>query len=109
MVTFNEFLSEELLLEMPHIDIGGGNVVDLELEFHSKMDPKLFLDYMKKWLNGEPIDHKNKGFNGEVNKSNVKEFATKALKNDFIKFFVIKHYGEPVWKSIQSLLRSRIE
>lgn len=55
--TFSQFLNETLILEMPHILIND-KVYDLELEVHSKMSEKEFVDYIKDWIDGKPIKSK---------------------------------------------------
>ena len=107
MLTFNEFIQESLILEMPHIMLGD-KVVDLELEVHSKMTPKDFIQYIDDWVNGKPIQSKTPGFKMQVNMNSVKEFAKKVLAQPYLKNFTVMHYGDSVWKSIEELLQSKL-
>ena len=44
MKTFNQFINETIILEMPHIKLDTGNsVVDLELEVHGNMNRDDFI------------------------------------------------------------------
>jgi len=107
MLTFEEFINETLILEMPHIMLGD-KVVDLELEVHSKMKPKEFIQYIDDWVNGKPIQSKTPGFSMQVNANSVKEFAKKVLGQPYLKNFTVMHYGDSVWKSIEELLQSKL-
>lgn len=107
MLTFKEFIKESLILEMPHIMLGD-KVVDLELEVHSKMKPKDFIQYIDDWVNGRPIQSKTPGFSMQINANSVKEFAKKVLGQSYLKNFTTMHYGEDVWASVENLLRSKL-
>lgn len=56
MITFDQFINETLIIEMPHIMLAGNKVV--ELEVHSKMKPNEFVEYIEDWDNGKPIPSK---------------------------------------------------
>jgi hypothetical protein len=107
MLTFKKFIKESLILEMPHIVLGD-KVVDLELEVHSKMKPKDFIQYIDDWVNGKPIQSKTPGFSMQVNANSIKEFAKKVLSQSYLKNFTILHYGEDTWTSVENLLRSKL-
>lgn len=107
MLTFEEFINETLILEMPHIMIGD-KVVDLELEVHAKMKPEDFIQYIDDWVNGKPIQSKTPGFSMQVNANSIKEFAKKVLGQPYLKNFTVMHYGDSVWKSIEELLKSKL-
>ena len=107
MLTFEEFINETLILEMPHIMIGD-KVVDLELEVHAKMKPEEFVQYINDWVSSKPIQSKTPGFSMKINADSVKEFAKKVLGQPYLKNFTIMHYGDSVWKSIEELLKSKL-
>ena len=107
MLTFKEFLKEQSINEMPHLQIDG-KFYDLELEVHSKMKPKEFIQYIDDWVNGKPIQSKTPGFSMQVNADSVKEFAKKVLGQPYLKNFTVLHYGDTVWKSIEELLQSKL-
>lgn len=107
MLTFEEFIKESLILEMPHIMLGD-KVVDLELEVHAKMTPEAFVKYIEDWVTGKPIQSKTPGFSMQVNANSIKEFAKKVLGQSYLKNFTVMHYGDSVWKSIEELLQSKL-
>lgn len=107
MLTFEEFINETLIIEMPHIMLGD-KVVDLELEVHAKMKPEEFVQYINDWISGKPIQSKTPGFSMQINANSVKEFVKKVLGQPYLKNFTVMHYGDSVWKSIEDLLRSRL-
>ena len=106
MKTFSEFMCESFLLEMPHIKVGN-DVVDLELEVHSKMKNDDFLKYIRQWLNGDTIQSKSPGFEMHVNKNAISDVAKKLSNNYFFKTFVIKNYGIDVWSDVLKLLSAK--
>ncbi len=105
MITFTNFLENKQLLEMPHIVLDGPMAVDLELEVHSKMKADEFINYIEKWLDGEPIKSKTSGLIMQINKRSIRDFAEKVHKNQFFKLFVVKNYGESVWNKLNDLLQ----
>jgi hypothetical protein len=107
MLTFEEFIEESLILEMPHLKIGD-QFFDLELEVHAKMKPKDFIQYIDDWVNGKPIQSKTPGFSMQVNANSVKEFAKKVLAQPYLKNFTAMHYGEDTWAAVEKLLRSKL-
>lgn len=107
MLTFEEFINETLILEMPHIMLGD-KVVDLELEVHSKMKPEEFVQYINDWVSGKPIQSKTPGFSMKINANSVREFAKKVLAQPYLKNFTMMHYGEDIWASVEKLLRSKL-
>lgn len=106
MKKFSEFMCESFLLEMPHIKVGD-DIIDLELEVHNKMKPTDFLDYIKRWLNGDIIASKSPNFEMHVNKNAISDFAKKLSNNYFFKMFVIKNYGIDIWDDILVLLATK--
>lgn len=107
MITFTDYITETFLIEMPHIQLNNDEVVDLELEFHSKMKPNDFIDYMKRWLNGEKIQSKSPGFEMQVNKNTINDFVKKLQKNYFFRVFIIKNYGQEVWDKLVDILEKK--
>ena len=107
MITFKEFIQESILLEMPYIELGD-KVVDLELEVHSKMKPKEFVQYIDDWITGKPIQSKTPGFSMQINAHSVKEFVKKTLGQSYLKNFTVMHYGEDTWATVENLLRSKL-
>ena len=107
MLTFEEFIQESLILEMPHIQVDG-KFYDLELEVHSKMKPKDFIQYIDDWISGKPIQSKTPGFSMQINASSVKEFAKKVLAQSYLKNFTVMYYGEETWASVEKLLQSKL-
>lgn len=119
MLTFKEYIdqailadihkisTQTLMLEMPHILVGG-NVVDLELELHATMKPKDFIQYIQDWVDGKPTSAKHSGFNMVINSNSVKEFAKKVLAQSFLKNFTLHHYDEDTWGQIETILQSKL-
>ncbi len=109
MLTFNEFTNDNLILEMPHIMLNGGNeIVDLELEVHANMAKKDFIQYIDDWVSGKPIQSKTPGFTMKVNANSVKEFIKKVLTQPYLKNFTLLHYDEATWETIQQHLKEKL-
>ena len=107
MLTFSQFLKEQSINEMPHLQVGD-KFYDLELEVHSKMTPKEFVRYIEDWVSGKPISSKKPGFTMQVNASSIKEFARKVLAQPYLKNFTIAYYGEETWQEVETVLRSKM-
>ena len=107
MLTFREFLKEQQINEMPHLQIGD-KFYDLELEVHSKMKPKDFVQYIDDWINGKPIQSKTRGFSMQINANSVKELAKKVLAQPYLENFTKMYYGNDTWESVEKLLRSKL-
>lgn len=109
MKTFNQFINETIILEMPHIKLDTGNsVVDLELEVHGNMKRDDFIKYIGDWVSGKEIQSKRAGFSMKVNANSVGEFARKVLKQQYLKNFTIDHYGEDAWVKIEKILQDKL-
>lgn len=108
MQSFKDFQTskpDKLILEMPHIPLEHGDPIDLELEVHSHMNPDDYIDYFKKFLQGEKVKTKT-GAVQQLPKSARKEFADALLNQwDYTRLFTLKHYGDNVWKEIEKMLR----
>lgn len=110
MKTFEKYLYENFILEMPHIRLDNDTkVVDLELEVHSKLSEIEFISYIKDWIDGKPIQSKTPGFSMQVNASVVKEFAQKMLTNNFFKNYVVFNYGQNTWKKLEKMFLNKIK
>lgn len=107
MITFTNYITETFLIEMPYIQLNNNEVVDLELEIHSKMKPNDFINYMNRWLNGEKIQSKSPGFEMQINKNTISDFARKLQKNYFFKLFVVKNYGQNTWDELAAILEKK--
>lgn len=108
MEKFGDFANkqEHLILEMPHIMFDTtGKAVDLELEVHSQMKPKEYVQYFKDWVTGKNIESKRPDFRQSISPKEQREFADYVLNQTlFVKQFTLKHYGERVWSRIVSML-----
>ena len=86
----------------------GSEIVDLELEVHSKMKPDAFVQYISDWVTGKPIQSKTPGFSMKVNANSIKEFSKKVLAQPYLKNFTLLHYDESVWNKIETILKSKL-
>ena len=107
MISFKKFITETLILEMPHI-IVGGKAIDLELEVHAKMKDEDFVKYIEDCVNGKPIQSKTPGFSMKVNAESVGEFIKKILGNSYLKNFTVMYYGDGIWNELETMLRSKL-
>lgn len=107
MISFKKFITETLILEMPHIMVGG-KAVDLELEVHAKMNPIDFVKYIEDWVDGKSIQSKIPGFSMKVNANSINEFIKKILGNPFLKNFTVMHYSDGIWNELETMLRSKL-
>lgn len=108
MKTFKEYMDGRFLLEMPHIAMSGAKAVDLELEVHGETSEQEFIEYIEQWLDGKIIHSKIRGFNMQINKNDMKDFAEKILNNRFFRLFVLKHYNESVWNKIEKIIKTKM-
>lgn len=108
MKKFSEYEPQEksLILEMPHIMFDTtGKAVDLELEVHTGMKPKEYVQYFKDWVEGKKIESKLPNFTQSISRKEQRDFADYILnQTEFVKMFTIKNYGAKVWERIVSLL-----
>lgn len=108
MEKFGDFVNQrqDLILEMPHIMFDTtGKAIDLELEVHSHMKPKEYVQYFKDWIEGKKIASKRPDFKQSITPKEQREFADHILnQTQFVKQFTLKHYGKKVWGKIVSML-----
>lgn len=108
MKTFKEYVNERFLFEMPHIALSGSKAVDLELEVHKEMSEQEFVEYIEQWLDGKIIHSKNRNFDMQINKNDMKDFAEKILNNRFFRLFVIKRFDESAWNKIEKMIKTKM-
>lgn len=106
MITLQEFQTpKKLLIEMPHIMLDTGEVIDLELEVHSNMSEKEYLQYFRDWLSGKKMKSKRPGFEQSLSRKGVKDFVDYVINNTpYIREFTKKYYGRSTWKKLVSIL-----
>lgn len=105
--TINEEI--EVLTEMPHIMFDSGHAVDLELEVHSDMRPKEYINYYVDWLEGNTISSKHPNHSYKlIGKREKKEFAEHILNSPHIKMFTEKHYGPKIWKKLVAKVKKYV-
>jgi hypothetical protein len=109
MFTFREFTesnrNETLILEMPHMVIGQ-DILDLELEVHSNMNPKEYIQYFKDLLDGKKVKSKDPGTHFQISTQNAPQAAREILDNNIVMMFTDKNYGRKVKNQLQKLLKS---
>jgi len=94
----------EDLNEMPHLQLDTGNVIDLELEVHSKMKEKDYLQYFRDWLKGKEIESKMPGSTFSLSsRREKKEFAEYLLNSPAIENFTRKYYSDTTWSKLEQL------
>lgn len=110
MKSFKEYQpTERMILEMPHIPLKGADAIDLELEVHSNMKPKEYIQYWKDLVKGKEIPSKNPGYTQKLPKRARSEFADAILNQwNYARLFTTKHYGEKVWSEIEKILKKYI-
>lgn len=107
MITFREFIGESFLLEMPHIVLQNGKVVDLELEVHAKMKKDEFISYIQDWIDGKTFKSKY-NTTMRVPEDALAGFIEKLINGTpFFKSFVVKTYGDDVWNTVLRILKSK--
>jgi hypothetical protein len=92
-------------MEMPHLMLDTGEFIDLELEVHSNMTEREYLDYFRDWLSGRPMKSKNPGFTQRLTKQGVKDFVNYIINNTVVvREFTKKHYGNTTWRKLVKIL-----
>lgn len=89
------------------ITLTNNHVVDLELETHNHMNPTDFIAYMEDWVERRPVLSKA-GYHTTLDQNEVPDFCYRLYNHNFMRVFIIRHYGDNVWDIVNDLMRTHM-